>query len=233
MPVNITDVDTFTDPIVAPADSDPADRTYVITIAQGLANRTRWLKNLVDIITPRFDANDVVQLSPALDTRRTLALSSGQPLSPSGSPHWEYILASGTYRWRSLVNAGEVHFPINPAIEAVSIDGGSTTYGTIAIVSASVFWTPGAARTGVNRPAISLVSQTITAGAPAATLHATANGDASTTTAHTTTVTPASPITMAFGSDYKIAINGGNDAGTNLDLIHRVQLRCTLSRMPL
>jgi hypothetical protein len=43
MPVNITDVDTFTDPIVGPADSDPADRTYVMTIAQGLANRTRSL----------------------------------------------------------------------------------------------------------------------------------------------------------------------------------------------
>jgi len=40
MPVSITDVDVFTDPIVAPADSDPADATYVRTIAQGLANRT-------------------------------------------------------------------------------------------------------------------------------------------------------------------------------------------------
>lgn len=47
MPVNITDVDTFTDPIVAPADSDPADRTYVLTIAQGVANRTRHLANRI------------------------------------------------------------------------------------------------------------------------------------------------------------------------------------------
>ena len=45
MPVNITDVDQFTDPIVGPADSDPADRTYVMTIAQGLANRTRYIHN--------------------------------------------------------------------------------------------------------------------------------------------------------------------------------------------
>lgn len=50
MPVNVTDVDEFTDPIVGPADSDPADRTYVMTIAQGLANRTRSLLN--DIVYP-------------------------------------------------------------------------------------------------------------------------------------------------------------------------------------
>lgn len=47
MPVNITDVSTFTDPIVAPADADPADRTYVVTIAQGLSNRTRKLWDMV------------------------------------------------------------------------------------------------------------------------------------------------------------------------------------------
>lgn len=47
MPVDITDVDTFTDPIVGPADSDPADATYVLTVAQGNGNRTRYLHNRV------------------------------------------------------------------------------------------------------------------------------------------------------------------------------------------
>lgn len=47
MPSNITDVDTFTDPIVGPADADPADRTYLMTGLQGLANRTRRLVNML------------------------------------------------------------------------------------------------------------------------------------------------------------------------------------------
>lgn len=47
MPQNITDVSTFTDPIVIPADADPADLTHIETLAQGLSNRTRYLYNRV------------------------------------------------------------------------------------------------------------------------------------------------------------------------------------------
>lgn len=65
MPVNITDVDTFTDPVVAPAGSDPADRTYVVTVAQGLANRTRHLKNRLD----GGDTVDVIVPARALHRR--------------------------------------------------------------------------------------------------------------------------------------------------------------------
>lgn len=46
MPQNITDVDEFTDPIVMPADADPANLTYITTLTQGLANRTRNLRNV-------------------------------------------------------------------------------------------------------------------------------------------------------------------------------------------
>lgn len=45
MPENITDSSAFTDPVVVPSDSDPANRSYLVTAVQGLANRTRWLKN--------------------------------------------------------------------------------------------------------------------------------------------------------------------------------------------
>ena len=62
MPVNITDVPTFTDPIVIPADSDPADRTYIVTLAQGLSNRTRYLADSLDgVIVSR---GDLYLLSP-------------------------------------------------------------------------------------------------------------------------------------------------------------------------
>lgn len=52
MPQNITDVSTFTDPIVEMADADALDPTYVRTALQGLANRTRWLK---DNFTKKID----------------------------------------------------------------------------------------------------------------------------------------------------------------------------------
>lgn len=47
MPVNITDVDAFTDPITSPAGADPANAASVLQIAQKLANRTRYLYNLL------------------------------------------------------------------------------------------------------------------------------------------------------------------------------------------
>lgn len=47
MPVNITDVDAFTDPITAPAGADAANAASVVDVAQKLANRTRYLANLI------------------------------------------------------------------------------------------------------------------------------------------------------------------------------------------
>lgn len=47
MPQNITDVATFTAPIVAPADGDPEGAASVLTPFQGLSNRTRYLYSLI------------------------------------------------------------------------------------------------------------------------------------------------------------------------------------------
>lgn len=47
MPQNVTDVDAFTDPITAPAGADVRDSASVLQIAQKLANRTRWLANML------------------------------------------------------------------------------------------------------------------------------------------------------------------------------------------
>ena len=44
MPSNIADVDTFTDPIVKPADGDAAAASVFAPTPEGLANRTRWLR---------------------------------------------------------------------------------------------------------------------------------------------------------------------------------------------
>lgn len=48
MPSNIADVSTFTSPIQVPADGDAANAASVSTGFQGLANRTTYLRNMVD-----------------------------------------------------------------------------------------------------------------------------------------------------------------------------------------
>lgn len=48
MPINVTDVDEFTSPIVVPADSDPANGDSVRLPFQQLANRTRFLTEELD-----------------------------------------------------------------------------------------------------------------------------------------------------------------------------------------
>lgn len=53
MPQDITDVATFTDPIVMPADSDSANLTYITTLAQGLANRTRHNRSRIEEVEDR------------------------------------------------------------------------------------------------------------------------------------------------------------------------------------
>ena len=47
MPNNVTDVDTFTDPIQYPADGESVDQVREALTAQGAGNRTRWLANNV------------------------------------------------------------------------------------------------------------------------------------------------------------------------------------------
>lgn len=45
MPTNLIEADVFTDPIAVPVDADPANAASVVVPFQGLANRTRNLKN--------------------------------------------------------------------------------------------------------------------------------------------------------------------------------------------
>jgi hypothetical protein len=56
MPVNITDVSTFTDPITAPAGADARTASSVADSIQKLANRTRYLLNQLIAIFGDIDA---------------------------------------------------------------------------------------------------------------------------------------------------------------------------------
>jgi hypothetical protein len=50
MPTNITDAERLDEPDRRAADPDPADKTYVLTVAQGLANRTAFLTKRLGLI---------------------------------------------------------------------------------------------------------------------------------------------------------------------------------------
>lgn len=107
MPVNITDVSTFTAPIVIPADSDPADRTYIETLAQGLANRTRFLHDRAGA----GDATRIVRVGAtraALEGNWTLSNQSIVALSTTRSRATYDVTAGVELPWKGSVTQVQV-----------------------------------------------------------------------------------------------------------------------------
>lgn len=231
---------------------EPPDR------AQGFKPKTRppaqWFNRLfaaagnwLGYFDGRFDANGGVILAQdyaaaigaggaglgSADIIVVAELPAARPIGGAASPHWEWIADSGHYDWRTLVNSGELVIPITRILNQCATDG-ATDNGTVQIKSVSVFMTPGAARTGTDRPLVTLQSQTITGGAPSSlAIHASQNGTASSTTPETVTATPGSPVTVTHLREYFLVVNGGNDAGTSKDKVHRALINYTRTRLPL
>lgn len=113
MPQNITDVDTFTVTVQAPASGEPRTADSVKTPVQGLADRTRWLYNraldrigvansaaLKALAAPADGAFRIVTSAGALGLYRFRA---GTPLGADyapfvydandGSGYWEHLMA--------------------------------------------------------------------------------------------------------------------------------------------
>jgi hypothetical protein len=95
MPTNITDVSTFSDPVVGPADGDTRNASSVLTGLQHLANRTRWI---YDLLT-----------STGIGRVRTVASVGALKALASPSPGDVVILLVGipqVYIFRSVALAG-------------------------------------------------------------------------------------------------------------------------------
>lgn len=109
MPVNIVDVSTFEDPIVAPAGADVRDSASVRTIAQGLANRTRYLKNEHDRVAGYVGgsagADEWVYDAPR-SRSILLPLCTGNP----GGSGWTFSTISGL--WSSAADNSRLMFPL-------------------------------------------------------------------------------------------------------------------------
>ncbi|AKF06087.1 hypothetical protein [Sandaracinus amylolyticus] len=114
MPQNITDTSTFTDPIVIPADADPADLTYIETLAQGLANRTRFLRD--------YCTDQGVQLPAATQHIRYIGAQAAQPgMETDGAPRWRARLLGAPPdnfdgAWRSNASFAELFLDLTPRL---------------------------------------------------------------------------------------------------------------------
>lgn len=152
MSQNITDVDTFTDPIVIPADSDAADLTYIETMAQGLANRTRWLANLLGGATGTGE-----WLYP---TVRERVVTVG-PREGNGEAGWDYNLIDratcSTNSADLFVDLGK-HLPSGAVLKSVEA---LVKPGTTALMSLKLYRTAlGAAFDTPGDPADTQVGST-------------------------------------------------------------------------
>lgn len=133
MPTAITDVSEFTATVEGPADADPQAADSYLPGYQGLANRTRFLRD--------YCTDDGIQL-PA--TRQHLRYIGPQSARPKDSEWQARGQASSPDDfdgvWRSNGNFGELYLDLTPRL----VRGGT-------LIRARVLIRPGAARGSGNR----------------------------------------------------------------------------------
>lgn len=201
MPIDITDVSVFTDPVTAPAGADPANAASVVDPVQKLANRTRYLYDKFEAVT-----GHVVLPSPLQYTKRlTAALfvpASGTWTRPDvGQVLGGSIAATGFWDITDLVpyngSIVRVRVLVDPELARAVLDGRvianlvSRTYGASYVL-----------------PAID-----------APTTEAT-NDDDGTASLQWIVVTPASPVAVA-GKTWAVQVQTGG-TGTGADKFYAV-----------
>jgi len=142
MPQNITDVDTFTDPVTAPADGDPLNAASIINDGlQDLSNRTRRLMSIAE------GSQDVQ--TPQTFTRTVSAAWLVPAINPGAVVQWE---TDGTEGWRAVAAiVGELRGSLNDLLPE-----GATVTRIRAMVD------PASARAGANRMGLELRRVTYT-----------------------------------------------------------------------
>ena len=150
MSVNVTDVDTFTDPVTVAGDGDAATGASLLATAQALSNRCKYMYNRLTRLDGLYEAS----------ATRLIDITSiaADPVK------WLFAV---TY-WTSLGNS----VSMVTALGSADLPHGATLTGV------SLRVTPGAARAGANRVALKLYS--VAADGTWAQIGSTAYDDAST-----------------------------------------------------
>lgn len=203
MPQNITDVDTFTDPIVEPAGSDSANRASIHTALQGLANRTRHLANRIGI-----------------GTGKTVVI-----------PAANFVLFNASTQTWEIFSAASIRSIVNTGIAYVSLAHYVPPGADITAIEALV--TPGSARTLANRLAFYGTQDLLDWSTPAFTasglLVAEVFPDDGTTNVQVVDIlgsgtgTPL-PYTQDDDAPLQIVVKAGNDGASNQDLFHALRV---------
>ncbi len=225
MPQNITDVSTFTSPIVAPADGDPENAASVVTAIQGLSNRTRSLLNGAGL--PIYATVAALRATAAAPTTQLVAVVVGYGLfawssaSTAADDGLFTIQATGvtTGRWVSLVGQlgagnGLAQNDNTGRVPASGVRNGLISVTHIQDVSIPGTSGSGAANitsfglsvTGVQNGDLVIVSYSLVLNASSAT-------ECVTTTSLLVTQPGGSP-TYAAGSSATATVNGANTAVT-------------------
>lgn len=226
MPVNITDSNTFTDPVQAPDDGDNGNGATFQLAPQALANRTRNLKNrldaadadIADLQTDKANLSGTNTFSGDQTAPNWLhATPKAQTRTKSGYAHgmggsWSH---PGAW-WQSEGDFVSVFIPITDIlIPGAGLD------------EFSVRWKPGAARTGSDRLSFTLLHRALDG--TQTNVLSTIYSDASSTDEHTTTEI-AIAHTVLTGREYLLQIVSGSDGSTNKDRWYGVSAKQLCSK---
>lgn len=203
MPIDITDVDIFTDPITAPAGADAANAASIVDPVQKLSNRTRHLYN-------RFDANgDIAYPS----TRQVLTYLGAQ----HGTPESRDDFANFGDWWRTLSGVAQLFFDLTARMPRSS-----------RIVRVRLLVRPGAARSPGNRIQAELRSHQYGVSFGSPSLTHTAEGseedDGTTDLQWITLDFSGSPLDVSGAAAWHLRCTAGSDAGVNADDFYAVAL---------
>lgn len=205
MPTNITDSDTFTDPIQGPADADAQAAASYNLGFQGLANRTRNLRNDVDELRGRFFGGF---------TKR-LGVFRGRP-----EVYDAFTFNDDGDEAQSEANQAEFIWDVTELLPRGGANAARIEYVRVLV-------DPGAARAGNNRMIVELSRTNYgSLGSPSVVATAIASQRDNTTAALQWIEIDLSgaPHSIVSADTYKVVVGCGNDSGTSKDKIYAVEL---------
>jgi hypothetical protein len=206
MPQTITPISAFTTPVTAPAPTDPADELEVVALAQQLANRTQFLR---DIVTDSGIVLPSSQLGSHYFGPASLVPNQGVTTTRAEG---SLLVAS---------DAGLVFCDLSRALPR-----------SASIVRLRALVDPGAARALGQRMSVALVSHVFggSFAAPTAPVVSSVGSqadDGATTLQWITLDLTGAPVAVSTAAAWTARIAAGIDASANNDRIYGVEVEFT------
>jgi hypothetical protein len=206
MPSNIIESNAFTSPLQVPNDTEAANQASLLLFAQGLANRSLFLRQRIPGIADTYNITHALaamaMVGFAYENTALVPLSIYQS-SISGSPRVFIPLAG---------------LPATGRISQVRIDvGGALNTSHVSLPA--------------TMPFINLVYQPVTSGAMPVSLGTQADTSASASAynaPHAITLTLGTPHTIRTDSSYYLIVNGELGAGALENEFYISRLRSTI-----